>query len=106
MAFICSAGSCSQLYSSMQGILTASAPHARRDDFQTAQPEGRKIVAQCASTGRTSVRSQPRDGAEEPTSWSFFRPVPGLANAFRLLPTAVRRGLLSVALRALRAVPF
>src|ERR1035438_827148 len=28
MAFICSAGSCSQLYSSMLGILTASAPRA------------------------------------------------------------------------------
>jgi hypothetical protein len=33
---------------------------------------------------------------------SFFRPVPGLANAARLLPTALRRRLLSFALRALR----
>src|ERR1019366_9188377 len=37
------------------------------------------------------------------TRRSFLRPVPGLANAARLLPTAVRRGLLSFALRALRA---
>src|ERR1019366_1507774 len=34
------------------------------------------------------------------------RPVPGLANAACLLPTAMRRGLLSVALRALRTIPF
>src|ERR1035438_1618553 len=37
---------------------------------------------------------------------SFFRLVPGLANAARVLPTALRRGLLSCALRALRAVSF
>src|ERR1019366_5768573 len=36
----------------------------------------------------------------------LFRPVPGLANAACLLPTAMRRGLLSVALRALRTIPF
>ena len=73
---------------------------AQRSIHHAAQPEGRKRVAQCASTGRTSVPPQPRDGAEEPTRPSFFRPVPGLANTARLLPTAVRRGLLSFALRA------
>src|ERR1019366_5132105 len=36
----------------------------------------------------------------------LYRPVPGLANAARPLPTALRRGLLSCALRALRAVSF
>ena len=35
----------------------------RRDDFQAVQPVGRKIVAQCVSTGSTTVQSQPRDGA-------------------------------------------
>src|ERR1017187_9621794 len=35
---------------------------------------------------------------------AFYRPVSGLANAARPLPTALRRGLLSCALRALRAV--
>ena len=76
---------------------------ARCDEFRASQPAGRKIVAQCASTGRASVPPQPRNGAEEPLRRSFFRPVPGLANAARLLPTALRRGLLSFALRALRA---
>ena len=79
---------------------------ARRDEFRASQPAGRKIVAQCASTGRATVPPQPRNGAEEPVRQSFFRPVPGLANASRLLPTAGRRGLLSCALRALRAVLF
>ena len=46
------------------------------------------------------VPPQPRDGAEEAARRSFLRPVPGLANAACLLPTAVRRGLLSFALRA------
>src|ERR1019366_4568120 len=73
---------------------------------QASQPAGRKIVAQCVSTGRATVPPQPRNGAEEAVRWSFFRPVPGLANAARLLPTALRRGLRSVALRALRAVSF
>ena len=67
------------------------------------QPVGRKRVAQCVSTGRTTVPPQPRNGAEETGRRSFFRPVPGLANAARLLPTALRRGLLSCALRALRS---
>src|ERR1035438_6140543 len=74
--------------------------------FQASQPAGRKIVAQCVSTGSAMVPPQPRNGAEEPRRRSFFRPVPGLANAAGLLPTARRRGLLSVALRALRAVSF
>ena len=78
----------------------------RRDDFHAAQPVGRKIVAQCVSTGRKTVPPQPRDGAEGPESRSFFRPVQGLANTVRLLPTALRRGLLSCALRALRAISF
>ena len=49
--------------------------------FQASQPVGRKIVAQCVSTGRTTVPRQPRNGAEETGRRSFFRPVPGLANA-------------------------
>src|ERR1019366_4697716 len=73
---------------------------------QASQPAGRKIVAQCVSTGRATVPPQPRNGAEEAVRRSFFRPVPGLANGAGLLPTALRRGLLSVALRALRAVSF
>ena len=73
---------------------------ARRDDFHAAQPAGRKTVAQCASTGRKTVPPQPRDGAEEAARSFFLRPVPGLARTARLLPTAVRRGLLSFALRA------
>src|ERR1035438_9227168 len=77
---------------------------ARRDEFQPSQPVGRKIVAQCVSTGRTTVPPQPRNGAEAPGQRPFFRPVPGLAYAARLLPTALRRGLLSCALRALCAV--
>src|ERR1035438_5361019 len=39
-------------------------PPPRR--FQASQPVGRKIVAQCVSTGRTTVPPQPRNGAEEP----------------------------------------
>src|ERR1035441_2055082 len=74
--------------------------------FQASKPPGRKKVAQCVSTGRATVPPQPRNGAEEPVRRSFFRPVPGLANAARLPPTALRRGLLSFALRALRAVSF
>jgi hypothetical protein len=74
--------------------------------FQASQPAGRKIPAQCVSTGRATVPAQPRNGAGESGWRSFFRPVPGLANAACLLPTALRRGLLSVALRALRAVSF
>src|ERR1019366_9140281 len=70
---------------------------------QASQPAGRKIIAQCVSTGRKTVPPQPRNGAEEPVRRSFFRPVPGLENAARPPPTALRRGLLSVALRALRA---
>jgi hypothetical protein len=61
------------------------------------------MVAQCVSTGRATVPPQPRNGAEEPVRRSLFRPVPGLANGARLLPT-LRRRLLSFALRALRAV--
>ena len=79
---------------------------ARRDDFHATQPEGRKIVAQCASTGRKAVPPQPRDGAEEPTQRSLLTPRPGATHPARLQPTAVRRGLLSFALRALRAAPF
>ena len=41
-----------------------------------------------------------RVGAEEAGRRLFLRPVPGLTNTARLLPTAVRRGLLSFALRA------
>jgi hypothetical protein len=55
------------------------------DEFQ-AQPEGRKIVAQCVSTGRGAVPPQPRDGAEEHTRQSVLRPVPGLANALACYP--------------------
>src|ERR1035441_5205378 len=73
--------------------------------FQASQPAGCEIVAQCVSTVRQHWESdgppQPRNGAEEPVRRSFFRPVPGLAHAARLLPTALRRGLLSCALRAL-----
>src|ERR1035441_5992357 len=58
-----------------------------------AQPVGRKTVAQCASTGRETVPPQPRNEAE-----GSFAPFPGCQ-----LPTAVRRGPLSIALRALRA---
>jgi hypothetical protein len=53
---------------------------ARRDDFHAVQPEGRKIVAQCASTGRKTVPPQPRTGRKK-RSGPFLRPVPGLANA-------------------------
>src|SRR5450631_691825 len=76
---------------------------SRAATIQASQPAGRKIVAQCVSTGRATVPPQPRNGAKEPLRRSLFRPVPGLANAARLLPTALRRGLLSFALRALRA---
>jgi hypothetical protein len=54
---------------------------ARRDDFDAAQPEGRKIVAQCASTGRKTVPPQPRTGRKNRRGGPFLRPVPGLANA-------------------------
>src|ERR1017187_4989302 len=74
--------------------------------FHVVQPGGRKRVAQCASTGRKMVPPQPRAGAEEPTRRSFLTPRPGAAKRARLLPTAVRRGLLSCALRALSTVPF
>src|ERR1035437_1152473 len=77
---------------------------ARRDDFHAAQPEGRKIVAQCASTGRKTVPPPPRDGAEEPTRRSLLTPRSGAGKRARRLPTAVRRGLLSFALRALRTL--
>src|ERR1035438_4957414 len=59
---------------------------SRRGDSHAVQPAGRKIVAQCGSTGRKTVPPQPRYGAEEPTRRSFLRPVPGLANVARLLP--------------------
>jgi hypothetical protein len=49
----------------------------RRDDFHAAQPVGRKIVAQCVSTGRKTVPPQPRDGAEEPARSFFLRPFRG-----------------------------
>ena len=51
-----------------------------------AQPVGRKIVAQCVSTGRATVQPEPRYGAEEATVWSLFRPVPGLLNAVAWYP--------------------
>ena len=73
---------------------------ARRDDFHAAQSEGRKMVAQCARTGRKTA--QPRDGAEERMRRSLLTPRPGAGKRARLAPTAVRRGLLSFALRALR----
>src|ERR1035437_7753554 len=76
------------------------------DDFHAASPEGRKRVAQCASTGRTTVPPQPRNGAAEPTRRPLLSPRSGLGQRSHLLPTAVRRGLLSFALRALRAVQF
>ena len=50
---------------------------ARRDDFHAVQPVGRKIVAQCVSTGSTTVQPQPRDGAEQPTSRSSLTPRSG-----------------------------
>ena len=46
------------------------------------------------------------DGAEEPTRRSLLTPRSGARKRARLLPTAARRGPLSFALRALRAVPF
>src|SRR5450759_5121543 len=46
------------------------------------------------------------DEAEEPTRRSLLTPRSGTGKRPRLLPTAVRRGLLSFALRALRVVPF
>jgi hypothetical protein len=46
--------------------------------------------------------SAPGPGGTTGEPVPLFRPVPGLANAACLLPTAMRRGLLSVALRALR----
>ena len=39
---------------------------ARRDEFRASQPEGRKRIAQCVSTGKDAAAPQPRDGAEEP----------------------------------------
>ena len=71
-------------------------------NYRQAQPEGRKRVAQCASTGRKTVPPQPRDGAEEHTRRSLLTPRSGAGQLARLLPTAVRRGLFSFALRALR----
>ena len=50
--------------------------------------------------------SAPGPGGTTGQPVPLFRPVPGLANAACLLPTAMRRGLLSVALRALRTIPF
>ena len=45
--------------------------------FARVQPVGRKIIAQCVSTGSTTVQPQPRDGAEQPTSRSSLTPRSG-----------------------------
>src|ERR1035438_391589 len=68
--------------------------------FARVQPVGRKIIAQCVSTGSTTVQSQPRDGAEQPTS---LTPRSGAGKRRGPATHGWRRGLLSAALRALRA---
>src|ERR1035437_444417 len=50
--------------------------------------------------------SAPGPGGTTGQPVPLFHPVPGLATAACLLPAAMRRGLLSVALRALRTIPF
>src|ERR1035441_4416011 len=83
----------------------SEAPRTARVSFlaYATQPVGRKIIAQCVSTGRRTVSPQPRNGAEELTRRPILSPRSGADNAARPLPTAVRRGLLSCALRALGA---
>src|ERR1035438_1918942 len=79
--------------------------YARRDDLHPTQPEGRKIVAQCAGTGRRMVTAPaPGPGRKNQRGGPFFRPVPGLPNTARATH-GCRRGLLSFALRAVRGIP-
>ena len=55
------------------------------------QPEGRKHVAQCESTGRVNVRREPRYGAKD-FHGLFCRPVPGLKNVLHQIHTAYAVG--------------
>ena len=45
--------------------------------FQASQPVGRKIVAQCVSTGRTTLPRQPWNGAEETRAAVLLSPRSG-----------------------------
>ena len=66
--------------------------------MHAVQPVGRKIIAQCVSTGSTTVQPQPRDGAEQLTS---LAPRTGAGKRRAPATHGWRRGLLSIALRAL-----
>jgi hypothetical protein len=87
-------------------VLLSISFFARRDDLHEAQPEGRKIIAQCASTGRTTVPCPAPVRGGRTVRRYLLTPRSGATQCVRLLPTAVRRGLLSFALRALRLVLF
>src|ERR1017187_4067835 len=83
----------------------SEAPRTARVSFlaYATQPVGRKIIAQCVSTGRRTVSPQPRNGADELTRRPILSPRSGADNAARLLPTAVRPGVAACAPRAVGA---
>src|ERR1017187_3592749 len=65
--------------------------------------EGRKSIAQCASTGNHAQDALAPERGVRIRARGIFRPVPGLVN-WRPGPRAVRPGLVSFALRALCGV--
>ena len=73
---------------------------AGRDDFQAAQVRRTQEISPVRQHWESRVESvSPGTGRKNPLA-RIFRPVPGLVN-WQLGPTAVRRGLVSFALRAL-----